>query len=99
MKAWNLYTQFRPKAEGWGQRSEVRCDTILGLRRLSVPSSLESEPEPVNTADIVSYETVDDTAEVDAEPEGKRLKTMTLEEYESFLDESIDDNLHLSNIP
>jgi hypothetical protein len=31
-KAWGLYAQFRPSAEGWGKRAEMKCATILDLR-------------------------------------------------------------------
>ncbi|KAL1747731.1 hypothetical protein HDZ31DRAFT_31287 [Schizophyllum fasciatum] len=31
-KGYALYAEFRPVVEGWGQRSEVSCDTILALR-------------------------------------------------------------------
>ncbi|ETW84001.1 hypothetical protein HETIRDRAFT_239532, partial [Heterobasidion irregulare TC 32-1] len=30
---WALYAAFRPAVDGWGQRGEVRCATILGLRK------------------------------------------------------------------
>ncbi|KAI0750715.1 hypothetical protein C8Q80DRAFT_1153578 [Daedaleopsis nitida] len=32
-KGFSLYADFRPEADGWGQRGEVRCSTILGLRK------------------------------------------------------------------
>ena len=32
---WALYAAFRPAVDGWGQRGEVRCATILGLRKQS----------------------------------------------------------------
>jgi hypothetical protein len=32
-KAWGLYAQFRPSAEGWGKRAEMKCATILNLKQ------------------------------------------------------------------
>ena len=32
-KGFSLYADFRPEAEGWGQRGEVRCSKILSLRK------------------------------------------------------------------
>jgi len=31
--AWGLYTEFRPSVHRWGERSEVKCSTILNLRQ------------------------------------------------------------------
>lgn len=28
-----MYVEFRPQADGWGKRSEVRCAKVLDLRR------------------------------------------------------------------
>ena len=35
-KAWGLYAQFRPPAEGWGKKAEMNCATILNLRSKQV---------------------------------------------------------------
>ncbi|KAM6495818.1 hypothetical protein JOM56_008524 [Amanita muscaria] len=40
-KAWNLYVQFRPQAEGWGKRAEMKCSTILDLRKTSTPTPVQ----------------------------------------------------------
>ena len=29
---WSLYIGFRPEVDGWGKRSQVKCDTILQLK-------------------------------------------------------------------
>lgn len=38
-KGFSLYADFRPESEGWGQRGEVRCSTILSLRKVSGESA------------------------------------------------------------
>ena len=43
VKAWALYTQFRPEVNEWGKRSEVSCSKILALRKQQV-ESLECRP-------------------------------------------------------
>ena len=45
--AWSLYTEFRPSVHGWGERCEVNCSTILGLRRGGSGNS-----QPSSQADI-----------------------------------------------
>jgi len=86
-KAWALYCDFRPLREGWGERSEVRCDKILGLR--NVPNddagAAASNQKP---GDLIQYEAA--AAEKSVEDYGvisKKPKAMTLEEYEAALDE------------
>ncbi|KAF9055396.1 hypothetical protein BDZ89DRAFT_1055989 [Hymenopellis radicata] len=32
-KGWELYAEFRPVVSGWGERAEVKCDSILDLRK------------------------------------------------------------------
>jgi hypothetical protein len=36
-----LYADFRPEVSGWGKRGELRCETLLGLRK-----GPKGEPEP-----------------------------------------------------
>ncbi|KAG6890538.1 hypothetical protein C0992_000798 [Termitomyces sp. T32_za158] len=77
--AWGLYAQFRPTVDQWGAKSEVKCSTILDLRK-----DLKSAREHVvNTANIVQVkdEIVDDDL-----PKRKRAN-LSLEEYEATLDE------------
>ncbi|KAJ3901220.1 hypothetical protein F5879DRAFT_348171 [Lentinula edodes] len=104
-KAWGLYTQFRPAGEGWGERSEVRCTTILALRKL--PSSDGANEEQINpgaeseVVDLVKYQRYGEEANFTAEDRGsKRVKRgMTLEEYEAMLDEDHSfDNIDLDNL-
>lgn len=45
-KAWGLYAQFRPPAEGWGKRAEMNCATILNLRNRPVlPCNPRKNPQ------------------------------------------------------
>ncbi|KAJ3987298.1 hypothetical protein F5890DRAFT_1472383 [Lentinula detonsa] len=94
-KAWGLYIQFRPAGEGWGERSEVRCSTILALKK-TLPDDAHkdhvnrvSENEDSKAGDFVKYQAVEDETDVVSEDrESKRAKRgMTLEEYEAMLDE------------
>ncbi|KIK68059.1 hypothetical protein GYMLUDRAFT_154641 [Collybiopsis luxurians FD-317 M1] len=97
-RAWGLYVQFRPPAEGWGERSEVRCSTILALRKPAndilpeqgVKESVKTD-EP-KLSDLVKYEPV-----VSDGRETKRFRTgMTFEQYEAALDEDHTfDNVYL----
>ncbi|KAJ7590908.1 hypothetical protein C8J56DRAFT_783011 [Mycena floridula] len=87
VKAWSLYADFRPAGDGWGQRSEVRCDTILGLRK---PDS-GPKPEGGETLEsLVQYQDSD-------EPAYKKAKSSSLEEYEDELDQW--DTVDLSELP
>ncbi|CAK5275614.1 unnamed protein product [Mycena citricolor] len=49
--AWSLYADFRPDVTGWGDRGQVRCETILALRKHPAsPVSVEdlsADEEPV----------------------------------------------------
>ncbi|THV08473.1 hypothetical protein K435DRAFT_771969 [Dendrothele bispora CBS 962.96] len=84
-KAWALYCDFRPSREGWGERSEVRCDTILGLRNVKSDEAKASAPKQ-DPKNLVKCEAASATLE-DHEVEPKRPKVMTLEEYEVALDD------------
>ncbi|KAJ3856364.1 hypothetical protein EV368DRAFT_71684 [Lentinula lateritia] len=104
-KAWGLYTHFRPAGEGWGERSEVRCTTILALRK--VPPSDGANEEQVNpgaeskAVDLVKYQHYGEEPDFTAEDRGnKRVKRgMTLEEYEAVLDEDHSfDDIDLDNL-
>ncbi|KAI0081739.1 hypothetical protein K474DRAFT_1635035 [Panus rudis PR-1116 ss-1] len=41
-RGFSLYADFRPDVDGWGKRGEVRCKTILSLRRPNTPGSSAS---------------------------------------------------------
>ena len=85
-----MYADFRPEVSGWGGRGEVRCSKILGLRRKEGPAQSEANKVEVPVK-IEEDGNVDAAAEAvkedgDSEPEAKRSRTMTLEEYEAMLD-------------
>ncbi|KAJ7498834.1 hypothetical protein FB451DRAFT_1358267 [Mycena latifolia] len=79
-KAWGLYAEFRPEVKGWGERAEVKCETILDLR-----NKMRSI-EPAGKAAVVIEHTTGMQAEEDPEPPQKKSRGLTLEEYESALD-------------
>ncbi|KAI0773438.1 hypothetical protein BC629DRAFT_1291076 [Irpex lacteus] len=82
----SLYTEFRPDVTGWGGRAEVRCEKILSLRKgqSSGKSPLVKFEEDADK--IEQSLRVPDT-DAAAEPDTKKPRTMTLEEYEAALDE------------
>jgi len=40
---WSLYLDFRPEVDGWGKRSQVKCDTILQLKHKDNRISLDDD--------------------------------------------------------
>ncbi|KAI3612201.1 hypothetical protein WG66_012156 [Moniliophthora roreri] len=86
-KAWPLYCEFRPAVNEWGKRSEVKCSTILGLRKAT-----QQEPDPANgnegTRDVATNIKYEGTWGGPEEPGNKKPRVVkTLEEYEKELDE------------
>jgi hypothetical protein len=80
-KAWGLYADFRPAVDQWGKRSEMKCSTILALRKEDASPSAELS----DVQEVVKFENPDGNR-TDLPPEPKRTKTLTLEEYEAALD-------------
>lgn len=82
-KAWSLYTEFRPAVDEWGKRSEVRCSTILNLRKNAnlpaVPADLEKIIKKADAGQVLG------SVGVDTEKR-ERVETLTLEQYEAALD-------------
>lgn len=81
-KAWGLYTEFRPQVDGWGKRSEVKCEMILALRK----SVAEGETSALGLGDVVKVENADGE-QTYAEPMQTKVRGLTLEEYEAALDQ------------
>ncbi|KAJ7665541.1 hypothetical protein B0H17DRAFT_1184561 [Mycena rosella] len=79
-KAWSLYADFRPEVKGWGDRAEVKCETILALRKKT------RSVEPAGKANVVIEQSTGAQAEEDPEPPHKKSRSLTLEEYELALD-------------
>ncbi|SJL01897.1 uncharacterized protein ARMOST_05221 [Armillaria ostoyae] len=56
-KGWALYTEFRPSVNGWGERSEVKCETILNLRNPAVKAAeATGTSKEVSSSDVVQFE-------------------------------------------
>ncbi|KAG6873771.1 hypothetical protein C0995_011590 [Termitomyces sp. Mi166 len=86
--AWGLYAEFRPTVDRWGARSEVKCSTILDLRKKVSESATE---HVANTDNIIQ---VKHKVANDNPPDRKKAKLLSLEEYEAALDEDFDyDNI------
>ncbi len=88
----SLYTEFRPEVNEWGGRGEVRCETILSLRRVASTgsSSQRDEGRPQGMIKVEHHDNAahEEIGEQDQQPAKKaRVATnMTLEEYEAALD-------------
>ena len=75
-KGFNLYTQFRPVVTGWGERAELKCNSILSLRKKSVVADTADSLEDTVPASQVAGD--DDVQE----PPDKMRKIMyEVEEY------------------
>ncbi|KAJ7276479.1 hypothetical protein B0H12DRAFT_24606 [Mycena haematopus] len=79
-RGWALYADFRPEVKGWGERAEVKCETILGLRKSTGSVKLAGKIDAVVKSESIQYEE-------DSEPPQKRTRGLTLEEYEAELDQ------------
>ncbi|KAF7292392.1 Glutamine synthetase [Mycena chlorophos] len=79
-KGWGLYADFRPDVNGWGDRAEVRCSTILGLRKARAKVVEQAPAAP-------RIETDSGEDPLSDEPPLKKARGMTVEEYEAALDE------------
>lgn len=98
----SLYAEFRPTVEEWGGRGELRCDKILALRRKIGKQGAGSDQEVTNgeseatSQTFVKVENVEGAASSSAEIEGKedepdtkRTRGLSLEEYEAALDQDM----------
>lgn len=93
-KGFGLYAEFRPVVEGWGGRAEMRCDAILELRQAGSLSSspranAKANSDGANMSNAQASGRESARAESEEQP-SKKVKTMTVEEYEAILDETID---------
>lgn len=104
-KGFGLYAEFRPDVGGWGQRAEIRCANILDLRKAIDPNASTSDPTSSRRVvqdekgDKLTSSSADGDGNASAsktgtsEPPSKKAKGMTLEEYETALDDSGFDEL------
>ncbi|KAK0230875.1 hypothetical protein IW262DRAFT_1262902 [Armillaria fumosa] len=75
-KGWALYTEFRPSVNAWGERSEVRCETILNLRDPAVKAAeAAGTSKEVSSPDVVQVVHYDEGASSSDEQAHKRQKS------------------------
>ncbi|EJF61207.1 hypothetical protein BD309DRAFT_1072100 [Dichomitus squalens] len=107
-KGFSLYADFRPQSEGWGQRGEVRCSTILALRKARRESEASDDPtrtEAPSVDSIVKVEPQEDPGPAQApseEPAAKKPKreTSAPDEFDAALDDdALFEDFDLSSIP
>lgn len=72
-----LYAGFRPEQVGWGEKGEVKCATILGLRRQGEESRSANGEAATGIRDAIGEEG----------PMRKKVHALTVEEYEAQLDD------------
>ncbi|KAJ6628697.1 hypothetical protein B0H10DRAFT_1940108 [Mycena sp. CBHHK59/15] len=84
-KAWGLYAEFRPDVKGWGERSEVKCETILALRKKT--KNVEPTKKAVVAIRIENNGGLKEEGDLNPEPPQKKIRSLTLEEYEAALDQ------------
>jgi len=106
-KGFGLYAEFRPDVEGWGGRGELRCDKILALRRKAILGEISQEAMNVGKTKesgkgFVKVENPDgsatDVLNEQEEPDLKKPRGLSLEEYEAALDQDTTfDNVDLNN--
>ncbi|KAF8165272.1 hypothetical protein B0H34DRAFT_793681 [Crassisporium funariophilum] len=95
-KAWSLYAQFRPEVNEWGKRSEFHCKTILGLRKESPEFQQEVDPAKSQTPKVNNDGAGASAACLDSGPQRKKIRGLTLEDYEAALDrDTTFDNVNL----
>ncbi|KAI0661016.1 hypothetical protein C8Q70DRAFT_1044290 [Cubamyces menziesii] len=108
-KGFALYAEFRPASEGWGQRGEVRCSAILGLRKPHDEyDPTPAKATPTNADQLVKMEPPEETGvlgEDISRSEGSSTKKLKLEpptrdEFDAALDDdALFDEFDLSTIP
>jgi hypothetical protein len=87
-KGWELYATFRPEVDGWGGRGEVKCSEILRLRK-SIPPELLGGSETAdlrNMAVKIEGSSTEGPDELTTR-EHKKIRILSLEEYEAALDQ------------
>ncbi|KAI0638156.1 hypothetical protein C8Q77DRAFT_1242299 [Trametes polyzona] len=108
-KGFALYAEFRPVAEGWGQRGEVRCSTILALRKPPEDGAGVSGGQDAQSADkLVKMEPSEGSDIPESrpsnpeEPATKKPKSEPpqRDEYDAALDDdALFNDIELSGIP
>ena len=101
----SLRNDFKPEVEQWGQRGIVQCVAILDCAKGPVPSSSRPELQEEEAEKLAAdkdlelspapsiHGSLPPESKSDSDMDGKRQKTMTLEEYEAMLDDEIFDGI------
>ncbi|CAL1700750.1 unnamed protein product [Somion occarium] len=108
-RGFSLYAEFRPEVDGWGKRGEIKCKSILALRRPELEPSNGKDSSPVtakSTNDIVKVgelhgDKIEDGAAVE-EPDRKKARLEESgDEYDAALDadEFNFDDIDLQELP
>lgn len=87
-KGFALYAEFRPEVDGWGKRAEVTCKRILSMRKATPTCAPPKSNDELSAVGTSKQAEEAETTSVTEAPQTKRVKTMTLEEYEKMLDDS-----------
>ncbi|KAH9951615.1 hypothetical protein B0H21DRAFT_716738 [Amylocystis lapponica] len=104
-KGFALYADFRPSVDGWGKKAELRCNAILALRKARAKNEEDVAEAARGVDDIVKIEppaaendlTAGEPEQSGSQPERKRPRVMTVEEYEAALDaDTTFDNVDLN---
>ncbi|OSD04218.1 hypothetical protein PYCCODRAFT_1364382 [Trametes coccinea BRFM310] len=110
-KGFSLYADFRPASEGWGQKGEVRCSTILALRKAGGGSTEGAHTDTASADRLVKLDPEEPNAPPGnapqaEEPAAKKLKlapkpeSQEKDEYDAALDDdALFNDFDLSSIP
>ncbi|THH08656.1 hypothetical protein EW145_g2574 [Phellinidium pouzarii] len=85
-KGFGLYAEFRPEVDGWGKRAEMRCSTILSLRKVRSAGAEKTGSGDGKHEDVTIATAEENNNGDDENPTPKKAKNMTVEEYEALLD-------------
>ncbi|KDQ64558.1 hypothetical protein JAAARDRAFT_28202 [Jaapia argillacea MUCL 33604] len=94
-KGFGLYAEFRPGVGGWGEKGQIRCDKVLGLRKTDVQSAKTPREEGTSerASGLVKFEKVDVKEEVEEDRstevtgEPTKKKTRVMDEFDKLLEE------------
>jgi hypothetical protein len=92
-KGYALYAEFRPDVEGWGGKGEVKCETILSLKRATVKTPEHQKSGENELKNVVKYEEVEQAVDDltnsqgrDEESPIKKSRILIPEKNEDILD-------------
>ncbi|KAG6333721.1 hypothetical protein ID866_5364 [Astraeus odoratus] len=82
-KGYSIYADFRPDVDGWGKRGEVRCATILSLRKNKPEWADGTAAEDHALCSLGKHRGSALKSQGDSALPSKESNTLTLEEYEA----------------